>query len=75
MMALNAKTENVALKAKLKRMVALNAETEDTALNAKLERDDGSKRWIRERWWLWTPKMGEMVALNTELEKNEGSEC
>ena len=43
-MALNAKTENVALKAKLKRMVALNAETKDTALNAKLERDDGSKR-------------------------------
>ena len=43
-MALNAETENVALKAKLKRMVALNAETEDTALNAKLERDDGSKR-------------------------------
>ena len=43
-MALNAKTENAALKAKLKRMVALNAETKDTALNAKLESDDGSKR-------------------------------
>ena len=55
MMALNAETENAALKAKLKKMVALNAKTEDTTLNAKLERDDGSEPRTGEKWWLWMP--------------------
>ena len=52
MMALNAETENAALKAKLKKMVALNAKIKDTTLNAKLERDDGSEPRTGEKWWL-----------------------
>ena len=65
MVALNAQTKNMVLKAKLRRVVALTAklkrdggykcQTENMTLKAKLRMNGGSEHQTEKRWWFRTP--------------------
>ena len=66
--------------------MALNAETENddgsehrnweeiVALKAELEGMVSLNAGTGKRWWLWTPKLGMMMALNAEIENDYGFE-
>ena len=77
-------TENMALKAKLKRYGGFELQTEKdkgfehhnwelTSLNIKL-RKTNLNVVNKKQWWLWTSSYNEMVALNAKLKRDGGSE-